>query len=270
MIRVGNEQEIANKDLDFSGSPDRFQQLFSLFQIRLVGAILIGYVLLRVALVVSLSQALDPFTRLSQLSTLANTAIVLPLGCALYLLGSGFRRLALEKPLLRLLFPLLLPLALLSGVLLPATIAVHVHKLQTLQSQANQASQAMLEENRNWDRRMSKISNVTDAEDFFNLIGLSVPVSANDPIPLVRWRFSQALQKRHSDLLDQKPLARITPYQQELLSVSHLIDTTSLAAFSGLSLLMLFVQGRRRFQKYHLSSSNFLTSEAIKPRNRKS
>jgi len=265
---VGDGPEPNDENLEGSGLLDRFQQLFSLFQIRLVGAILIGYFFLRVALLLALAAGLDPFMRLSQLSTLANSAIMLPLGCALYLLGSGYRRQAIEKPLLKVLFPLLLPLAIVVGVLLPLAIVSSTHTLQQQQQDASRASQVMLDENRRLERRMANVPNVAAAKALIDVLGLPMPLAPGDPMPLVRWRFAQVLQQRHATLLEQQPLARITAYQQELLGMGHMITTFSLSVFAGGSLLLLFLQGRNRFRRYHISSSTFLTSEAVKPRHR--
>lgn len=265
---MGEPTQPSSELFDIGGLPDRFQQLFSLFQIRLVGGILIGYFVLRCGLLLALSPALDPFMRLSQLSTLANSAILLPLGCALYLLGSGYRRLTAEKPLLRVLFSLLLPLGVAIGLLLPLAILGSGHALQQQQQAATQASQAMLDNHRQWERRMATVPNTTAARAFIDALGVPVPVAADDAMPLVRWRFSQALHQRHETLLEQQPLARITPYQQELLGMGHLITAVGLSAFSGVSLLLLFLQGRKRFRRYHLSPATFLTAEAVKPRHR--
>lgn len=248
------ETELLGSD----GLLDRFQQLFSLFQIRLVGGILIGYFVLRCALLVALAPVLDPFMRLSQLSTLANSAILLPLGCALYLLGSGYRRLAAEKPLLRVMFPLLLPLAIMASG----------HNLQQQQQTASRASQAMLDNHRQWERRMATVPSITAARAFTDAISVPLPMAADDPMPLVRWRFAQALHQRHDTLLELQPLATITPYQQELLSMGHQLMAVVLSLFSGGALLLLFLQGRSRFRRYHVSSSTFLTAEAVKPRHR--
>ncbi|MEB3240264.1 MAG: hypothetical protein VKM68_08615 [Cyanobacteriota bacterium] len=258
------ETELLGSD----GLLDRFQQLFSLFQIRLVGAILIGYFVLRCALLVALAPVLDPFMRLSQLSALANSAILLPLGCALYLLGSGYRRLAAEKPLLRVMFPLLLPLSISIGLLLPLAIMASGHNLQQQQQTASRASQAMLDNHRQWERRMATVPSITAARAFTDAIGVPLPMAADDPMPLVRWRFAQALHQRHDTLLELQPLATITPYQQELLSMGHQLMAVVLSLFSGGSLLLLFLQGRSRFRRYHVSSSTFLTAEAVKPRHR--
>lgn len=265
---MGDTPEPNTELFDTRGLPDRFQQLFSLFQIRLVGGILIGYFVLRCALLVALAPALDPFMRLSQLSTLANSAFLLPLGCALYLLGSGYRRLAAEKPLLRVMFPLLLPLSVGIGLLLPLAIMASGHNLQQQQESASRASQAMLDNHRQWERRMATVPSITAARAFTDAIGVPLPMAADDPMPLVRWRFAQALHQRHETLMEQQPLATITPYQQELLSMGHQITAVVLSLFSGVSLLLLFLQGRNRFRRYHLSSSTFLTAEAVKPRHR--
>lgn len=265
---MGEPPQLTSELFDIGGLPDRFQQLFSLFQIRLVGGILIAYFLLRCGLLLALSPALDPFMRLSQLSTLANSAILLPLGCALYLLGSGYRRLAAEKPLLKVLFPLLLPLGVAIGLLLPLAILSSAHALQQQQQAASQASQAMLDNHRQWERRMATVPTPAAARAFTDAVGVPVPIVADDPMPLVRWRFSQALHQRHETLLEQQPLARITPYQQELLGMGHLITAMALSVFSGVSLLLLFLQGRKRIRRYHLSPSTFLTAEAVKPRHR--
>ena len=266
---MGHGPEPIDEILEVGTLPDRFQQLFSLFQIRLVGAILIGYFLLRAALYLSLAPALDPFMRLSQLAALANNAILLPLGCALYLLGSGYRRQAVEKPLLKVLFPLLLPFAIAIGLLLPLAIVNSTHSLQQQEDAANRANVASLDENRRLEQRMATIPTAAAARTFVDAVGVSLPIPDNDPMPLVRWRFNQALRQRHETLLEQQPLARITPYQQELLGKGHMITTVGLSLFSGASLLMLFLQGRSRFRRYHLSPATFLTSEMVKPRHRK-
>jgi len=265
---VGDGPEPIDEILGTSGTPDRFQQLFSLFQIRLVGAILMGYFLLRAGLYLALAPALDPFMRLSQLSALANSAILLPLGCALYLLGSGYRRQMVEKPLLKVLFPLLLPLSIGIGLVLPLVIVASTHSLQQQEQAASRASETMLDQNRTLEQRMATVPNVAAARAFTDTLGVPVPIAANDTMPLVRWRFSQALSQRHQTLLDRQPLARITPYQQELLGNGHLITAISLSLFSGVSLLLLFLQGRKRFRRYHLSPATFLTAESVKPRHR--
>lgn len=253
---------------DGSGLLDRFQQLFSLFQIRLVGGILIAYFVLRCLLLLALAPGLDPFMRLSQLSSLASSAILLPLGCALYLLGSGYRRLGAEKPLLKVLFPLLLPMAIGIGLVLPLAILVNGQSLQQQQKAASQASLAMLDSHRQWEQRMATIPTTAAARAFTDALGVPLPITANDAMPLVRWRFTQALHQRHEALIEQQPLARITPYQQELLGMGHQITAVVLSLFSGGSLLLLFLQGRNRFRRYHLSPSTFLTAEAVKPRHR--
>ena len=265
---MGDGLEPINTTPAASGLPDRYQQLFSVFQIRLVGAILIGHFVIRAALFLALAPALEPFMKLSQLSALANSAILLPLGCALYLLDSGYRRLALEKPLLKVLFPLLLPLSLSVGLLLPGVIVTSTQTLRQQQTDASKASESMLADHQRLERRMASLSSPAAASSFSDAVGVTVPISPEDSMQLVRWRFSQALNQRHVTLLDAQPLARITPYQKELLSVGQMITAVSLSVFSGTSLLLLFVQGRRRFRRYHLSPANFLTAEAVTPRTR--
>ena len=265
---VGTSPASNDELLDVGSLPDRFQQLFSLFQIRLVGAILSGHFVLRAVLYLSLYPALDPFMRLSQLAALANSAILLPLGCALYLLGSGYRRQAVEKPLLKVLFPLLLPFAVAIGVLLPLAIVSSTNNLQQQQQQASRANIALLDENRRLEQRMASIPTTAAARTFVDAVGVPLPIAANDPMPLVRWRFSQVLNQRHETLLDRQPMARITPYQQELLGIGHMITAVGLSLFSGASVLLIYLQGRNRFRRYHLSSATFLTAEAVKPRHR--
>ena len=265
---MGDGPDSIDEILGSSGAPDRFQQLFSLFQIRLVGAILVGYFVLRAGLYVALAPALDPFMRLSQLSALANSAILLPVGCTLYLLGSGYRRQTVEKPLLKVLFPLLMPLSLGVGLLLPLVIITSTHSLQQQQEAAIQASETMLGQNRTLEQRMDTVPNLAAARALTDALGVPVPIAANDTMPLVRWRFAQALHQRHQTLLEQQPMARVTPYQQELLGMGHLITTVGLSLFSGVSLLLLFLQGRSRFKRYHLSPATFLTAESVKPRHR--
>lgn len=248
---------------------DRFQQLFSLFQVRLVGAILLLYFLLRCALLLALNPVIDPFMRLSQLSTLANIAILLPVGCALYLLGSGFRRKLVERILLKVLFPLLLPLSIGIGLLLPLAIILCSYPLQQQQQVAERTSLAMLDDHRKWEMRMEEATNAASARELVDSLKISVPVEPNDPMSLVQWRFSQALKQRHDELIEKTPLAHLTPYQQDLLSKGQLITVITSAVFSGLSLLMLYLQGRNRIRRYHLNPGAFLTAESVQPRHRK-
>lgn len=93
---------------------------YSLFQLRLVGVLLILIVVARVLVFLFAGLHLGPLEKLSSLGALANALPLLPLGISLYLLGAGRHRLHRERWFMLFLHHSLIPLALLVLVVLPA------------------------------------------------------------------------------------------------------------------------------------------------------
>lgn len=112
------------------GSESRIRRhnvTFSLYQIRLIGLLILATTLGRGAVTILSALYDSAFVRLSAYGLIANSLPLLPLGVGLYLIGASHQRRPYELAILPYLCKSLVVLAALCGLIIPAQIASNYH-----------------------------------------------------------------------------------------------------------------------------------------------
>lgn len=109
----------------------RHNILFSLYQIRLIGLLVLAATLSRIAVAILSTLYESSYVRLSAYGLIANSLPLLPLGVGLYLIGASHRRRPYELAILPWLCKSLNILVLFCGLIIPVLIAYSFHSVMT-------------------------------------------------------------------------------------------------------------------------------------------
>ncbi|MFM8604869.1 MAG: hypothetical protein ACKOBY_04975 [Cyanobium sp.] len=237
---------------------------YSLVQLRLVGLLMLLFVLARSAVPLLLGFDGAPIQRLAAVTSLSAGLPLLPLGISLYLLGGGRQRLPQEFLPTTLLHRSLLPLALGCLLLLPALTVHSAIVLQYGRTEALAMQSELQNSHRQW---LAEAEQATTAEQVRSLAArhqLTLPSMTVEPVELSRWRFSQVLEKELSNLRRQRPILSLSPYELELLSLPRVASTLLLQLITGVGLLLLQRQGSREIHRHGLSSAMFFRLDPVR------
>jgi hypothetical protein len=99
--------------------------------------------------------------------------------------------------------------------------------------------------------------------------GLDLPISANEPVGLSRWRLARTLELELTKARKASPMLSLSPYQRELLSLPRCGSTILMQLITGVGLLLLHRQGSREIKKHGLSVALFFRADPDMPRRRR-
>ena len=99
--------------------------------------------------------------------------------------------------------------------------------------------------------------------------GLDLPVSANEPVGLTRWRLARTMELELAKARKTSPLLSLSPYQRELLSLPRSGATILMQLITGVGLLLLHRQGSREIKKHGLSVALFFRADPDMPKRRR-
>jgi hypothetical protein len=239
---------------------------YSMVQLRLVGLLMLLFVLGRGLLPLLLSVDTAPIERLASLTALSGVLPLLPLGISLYLLGGGRQRLPQEFIPATLLHRALVPLALTCLLLLPA---ITLHSVISLSQERNEAKEDLEVLQSAHRRLLEDAEQATTAAQIRDLAGrqqIKLPITPGEPADLSRWRLAQAFQLEISKLPSEQPLLKLSPYQLELLSLQRTAGSLLLQLITGGGLLMLHKQSRREMLRHGFSPSIFFRMDPVRRR----
>ncbi len=235
-------------------------------QLRLVGILMLLFVLARSLVPLLLSFDTTPIQRLSSLTSLSASLPLLPLGISLYLLGGGRKRLPNEFPITTLVHRSLVPLALACLLLLPILTVKSGIEISHERSMALAEEEALQINHRQWLAEAEKATSSPQVRSIADLNGLQLPMMANEPVEISRWRLSQVLERDLATLRRDNPVLLLTPYQLEILSVGRIISTLLLQLIAGAGLLLLQLQSKRQIESHGLNPKIFFRLDQVRRR----
>lgn len=241
------------------------QLQYSLVQLRVVGILLLLLVASR-CLEAALSIQGPPIQKLSAISALSNWLPLLPLGISLYLLGGGRRRQRWEFLPTELLHRCVLPFALVCLVLLPWFTLHDVVRLNQQRRLALQEEQARISRQAEWLAIAERTPSSAQIQTLALRNGVNVPIQAGEPVELSRWRFSRAVDVAQQQVRRSSPLLRLSPWEQEVLSLPRAASTVVLQVITGIGLLVLHRQGSREIHRHGLNPSLFFRTDPVRKR----
>jgi|694.fasta_scaffold02864_23 hypothetical protein len=239
---------------------------YSLMQLRLVGLLMLLFVLARSLLPLLLGHHSPPIQQLASITALSNSLPLLPLGISLYLLGGGRQRLPQEFLPATVLHRALVPLALACLLLLPTFTLQRVIPLNQQRGEAVAKQEALLESHRQWLAQAEQATSADQVQSVARRNAINVPFLPGEPADLSRWRLAQALDREINTLHRQRPILKLSAYELELLSLPRTFATLLLQLITGAGLLLLHRQGSREIQRQGLTTGIFFRIDPVRSR----
>jgi hypothetical protein len=242
------------------------QLTYSLMQLRLVGLLLLLFLLARSLLLLLPGLDGPAMAKLASLTTLSSGLPLLPLGISLYLLGGGRQRLSKEFAPTTLLHRSLVPLALACLLLLPSLTLWCVIPLKAERAKAMAQQEELQTQQRQWQAEAEQASSSAQVRGIADRNRIALPSMPGEPVELSRWRLSKALEMELASLHKREPILTLSPYELELLSLPRLVSTLLLQLITGIGLLLLHRQGSREIHRHGLTTAMFFRVDPARRR----
>ena len=239
---------------------------YSLIQLRLVGLLLLLFVLARGLQPLLLGRDSPPIHALASITALSNWLPLLPLGISLYLLGGGRQRLPREMLPASLLHRALVPLALVCLLLLPAITLYHWMPLSQQQAEALAKQQDLRESHRQWLEQAEQATTAERVQSVARRHRINLPSMPGETAEVSRWRLAQILELELTNLRLQQPILKLSPYELDLLSLPRTSATLLMQLITGAGLLLLHRQGSREIKRQGLNPSIFFGLDPVRRR----
>jgi hypothetical protein len=207
--------------------------------------------------------------QLSALTSLSNSLPLLPLGISLYLLGGGRQRQPREFLPTEVLHRFLVPLALACLVVLPLITLINVQRVGVEVRNAEAKDQELISQQSQWLQDADRATTPEALRVIARSHNLDLPISANEPVGLGRWRLARTLEMELARARKASPMLSLSPYQRELLSLPRSGSTILMQLITGVGLLLLHRQGSREIKKHGLSVGLFFRADPEIPRRRR-
>lgn len=242
------------------------QMTYSLMQLRLVGLLLLLFLLARVLLLLLFGLDGPAMLKLASLTTLTTGLPLLPLGISLYLLGGGRQRLPQEFAPATLLHRSLVPLSLACLLLLPSLTLWCVIPLKRERAEAMAQQEVRQTSQRQWLAEAEQARSAAQVRGIAERHRIAIPSMPGEPVELSRWRLGKALEMELASLRNRRPILTLTPYELELLSLPRIVSTLLLQLITGIGLLLLHRQGSREIHRHGLSTAMFFRIDPMRRR----
>jgi hypothetical protein len=248
---------------EVDGFVRRHQVDYSIGQLRLVGLVLLSFVLVHLLLVIGFGSFDTPLVRLTVMANFSPSLLLLPLGCSLYLLAGGNRRHRREQLWTYAIHQALLPMAVICLLMLPS---VTIHAAASAADSRRMAQQAQDELAASQQQTLERIRSAGSAAEVARLAkasGIDIPTTAGASIESSLWRYEIALERQRRENLAAGTLSPTSRLELENLSPLSTLTSLALQLSTGLGLLLLQRQGVRRMQRVGLTPALFFRTDAI-------
>jgi hypothetical protein len=238
---------------------------YSFSQLRLLGMLMLAWLLQRLLALIWFGAQGDPLNHLHLIQQASQTLPLLPLAIALVLLGGGRQRLNRELFFIDNLRRMILPLALVCLVVLPGLTFAAQDKAR---SQLQQSEQALADLESRFERLGADLEQVQDQTALARIarIGsLEMPVNRAQPLEQTRRQLRRQMD-RDLRAADQRRSGSNAYLAAQSLLPSLLFTCVFEQLITGVALVWMDRQGRRLIKRHGLSMTQFFHSDLVKGR----
>jgi hypothetical protein len=244
-------------------SVQRHLLIYSLFQLRLIGALVIITIAIRVVTTMILALDDNALQRFDAISDLTVWLLFLPLGFGLFLLGGGIERRPSQIMLTTAAHHSLLPISICVFIALPL---LTIHDALSLKQQYQHTVNTAEELARDQDLWLQEASGAESAEEIRRLARshqISLPPADEKENPLqTLWRYGQMLEKRKQTYINNQPILRFAWSQDKdqpgpFIDTPRTISTLLMQIIVGIGLLKLSLLGTQEIRRLNLTPRLF-------------
>ncbi len=247
---------------EVDGFVRRHQVDYSIAQLRLVGLVLLAFVLAHLLLAIGFGRFETPLARLTGLASLSQSLLLLPLGFSLYLLAGGNRRNRREQLWTYLVHQALLPLAVVCLLVLPAVTLLDAVTAADSRGKALRAQEELTASQQQLLEKMRAADTTAEVARLVRAQGIELPTAAGPSIDASVLRFELAMERQGRESRRERSLVSPSPYELEILSPLRTLTSLALQISAGLALLLLHRQGVRQMKRVGLTPVLFFRTDA--------